>query len=105
MRLALLLLVAVAASACSGQRVAGVAPIPAGESKSDGIVTMASTGTIWNPVSPDWRDAQAAADKRCRAWGYDGAQSYAGSQEACRVYDLYGRCVQTKVTRFYPCGG
>ena len=45
---------------------------------------MASTGTIWNPVTADWRVAQDGADRRCRSWGYAGAGSYSGWQEACR---------------------
>ena len=83
----------------------GVRPVPAGDSAADGIVTMASNGTLWNPVAPDWRPAQAAAQRKCRGWGYAGADSYAGWQESCRVYDFHGRCVQTRVTRFYPCSG
>jgi len=100
MRFAVLLLLLLAACAAPRQ---GVRPVASGDSKADGIVSMGSTGTIWNPVDPDWQVAQATADKRCRAWGYDGADSYAGWQEACRVYDFHGRCVQSKVTRFYPC--
>ena len=103
MRSALLLFL-LAVAACSA-RPEGVRPVAAGESRADGIVTMASSGTIWNPVDADWRVAQAAADKRCRAWGYEGAESYAGWQDACRQYDLSGRCVRNKVTRFYPCAG
>lgn len=102
MRIALLPLLALLA-ACGGAAPPGVRPAPAGESRADGIVTMASTGTIWNPVSPDWREAQDAADRRCRSWGYAGAASAAGWQEACQIYDLHGRCVRTQVTRFYPC--
>lgn len=83
----------------------GVRPVAAGDSRADGIVTMASSGTIWNPVDPDWRVAQAAAERKCRRWGYDGAESYAGWQESCRAYDRHGRCVRTRVTRFYPCSG
>ena len=101
MRLVLFLLLL---AACS-PRMEGVRPVAAGESRAEGVVTMASTGTIWNPVDPDWREAQAAADRRCRAWGYDGADSYAGWQEACRAYDLHGRCVRSRMTRFYPCAG
>lgn len=101
MRLALPLFLLLAA--CAAPPPAGVRPVAAGESRADGIVTMASSGTIWNPVAADWRPAQAAADRRCRSWGYAGAEPYAGSQEACRAYDLHGRCVRTKVTRFYPC--
>jgi hypothetical protein len=54
-------------------------------------------------VSPDWRAAQSAAERRCRTRGYDGAGSFAGWREACRGYDLAGRCVTTRVTRYYPC--
>ena len=101
MRSALLLLL-LAVAACSA-RPEGVRPVAAGESRADGIVTMASSGTIWNPVDPDWRMAQAAADKRCRAWGYEGAESYAGWQDACRAYDLSRPLRAQQVTRFYPC--
>lgn len=83
----------------------GVRPVAVGDSRADGIVTMASTRTIWNPVEPDWRVAQAAADRRCRGWGHDGAESYAGWQDSCLIYDFYGRCVRNEVTRFYACGG
>lgn len=64
---------------------------------------MSSNGTLYNPVSPDWREAQAQADKRCRAWGYKSAASFSGWQESCRIYDFHGRCAANKVTRFYPC--
>ncbi len=92
-------------AACGSSTPAGVRPEEAGVSRHDGIVTMSSTGTLWNPVSPDWREAQAGADRRCRHWGYAGAGSYSGWQEACEVYDFHGRCVRTTVTRFYPCTG
>ena len=82
----------------------GVKPVAAGDSRRDGIVTMTSTGTIYNPVLPDWRPAQAAAARKCRAWGHGENSTFAGWQEACRGYDLYGRCVSTTVTRFYSCG-
>lgn len=103
MRAVLLLLPLLAA--CAGAPPAGVKPVADGGSRNDGIVTMSSTGTLYNPVSPDWRMAQAAAERQCRGWGYDGAGQFAGWQEACRVYDFHGRCAQTKVTRFYPCSG
>jgi hypothetical protein len=102
MRCALLLCLVLAAC---GSRPAGVKPAYSGGSRHEGIVTMASTGTIYNPVGPDWRLAQAAADRRCRSWGYAGAGSFAGWQEACEVYDFHGRCARTTVTRFYPCSG
>jgi hypothetical protein len=71
--------------------------------RQGGVVAMASDGTIFDPVAPDWSAAQAAAERRCRARGYDGALSFAGWREACLGYDLHGRCVATRVTRYYPC--
>jgi len=89
--------------AACGSTPPGVRPIPAGGSRADGIVTMASTGTIYNPVSSDWSGAQAKASRQCRGWGYRDADSFSGWQQACRVYDLHGRCTGTTVTRFYSC--
>jgi hypothetical protein len=103
MRLAFALLLLLAA--CADPRPEGMRPVAAGESRADGVVTMAAAGTIWNPVDPDWRHAEAAAADRCRDWGYEGAQPYAGWQETCRAWDRYGRCVMNRVTRFYSCGG
>ncbi len=101
MRAALLLCLGLLA-ACAGTPP-GVKPVPGGVSRADGIVTMVSTGTIFNPVSPDWRPAQAAASRQCKSWGFERAEAFAGWQESCRAYDLYGRCTGTRVTRFYPC--
>jgi hypothetical protein len=101
-RIALLAGLGLLLAACAAQPP-GVRPVAAGESRKDGIVTMASSGTLYNPVSPDWRPAQTAADRRCRRWGHDGSTLVSGWQEACRLYDLHGRCTKTTVTRFYSC--
>ncbi len=100
MRLALLF--ALCLAACAGMPP-GVRPVPAGGSRPDGIVTMASTSTIYNPVAPDWRAAEADASRQCRRWGHPGGSRLAGWQEACRVYDIHGRCTGTTTTRFYNC--
>ena len=99
-----LLVLCLLLAACAAPRP-GVTPREAGGSRADGIVTLASDSTIWNPVRADWREAQVAAGRRCRSWGHEGAGSLAGWQEACRAYDLHGRCVKTRMTRFYPCAG
>jgi hypothetical protein len=89
-------------AACAGTPP-GVRPVEAGVSRADGIVTMESTSTLYNPVRPDWRVAADDAARRCRGWGYPGASRFSGWQETCRVYDVYGRCTGTTVTRFYSC--
>lgn len=98
----LMIAAALAVAGCSTPP-AGVKPGFAGGSRHDGIVTMASTGTLYNPVGPDWRQAAAGAGRQCRAWGYDHADEFSGWQEACRIYDIHGRCTKIVVTRFYPC--
>ena len=74
-------LILILLAACAGPP-RGPKPVETEGSRRDGIVTMASTGTIWNPVGPDWRLAQAAADRRCRAWGYHGAGAFAPGRSA-----------------------
>ena len=101
----LTLLTCLLLAACGGGNPQGIRPEAAGGSRADAYVAMASTGTIGNPVAADWTVAAAAADRRCRGWGHDGAGSFTGWREVCRAWDRYGRCVVTVVTRFYPCAG
>ncbi|HRO09934.1 MAG TPA: YecR family lipoprotein [Amaricoccus sp.] len=68
-------------AACGGTPP-GVKPVPAGHSRADGIVTMASTGTIYNPVSADWREAEARASRQCRGWGHPGGSRFSGRRPA-----------------------
>ena len=89
-------------AACASTRPASE-PIAAGESRKDGIVTMASNGTLYNPVAADWRPAQAAADRRCRRWGHDGSTRSPAGRRPAGYYDIHGRCAKTTVTRFYSC--
>ena len=82
-----------------------VTPRVSGGNPADGIVTLASTRTLFNPVRPDWGAAVATADGRCAEDGRPGPARYAGDHEACELYDLAGRCLRATVTRFYTCGG
>ena len=89
-------------AACTGQPV--VQPTERGSSRADGIVAMTSLSTPYQPVGADWSAADADATRRCRSWGHD-SQRLAGWREACRVWDRYGTCAVTRVTRFYDCEG
>jgi hypothetical protein len=81
-----------------------VQPTERGSSRADGIVAMTSISSPYQPVQPDWSDAATTADRRCRSWGQDRPQ-LAGWREACRVWDRWGRCTLSRVTRFYDCQG
>lgn len=88
---------------CAGQQPV-VQPTERGSSRADGIVAMTSTATPFQPVQPDWAAAADAAARRCRSWGHAG-QSLAGWRDACRVWDRWGRCTETRTTRYYDCRG
>ena len=104
MRFVFLLGLATLLAGCASEPP-GPQPEISGGSRDAGIVTLAATTNLYSPAEPAWTDAVAKADRRCRAWGFDRADSFSGWQEACRIYDRHGRCAKTEVTRFYPCGG
>lgn len=72
--------------------------------RADGIVAMSSITSIYQPVTPDLLLAAEQAGSQCRSWGFGGRPVFAGSKEFCPVYDGWGRCSQTIVTRYYSCG-
>jgi putative hemolysin len=104
MRTALLLICLAGLAACSSPGPV-VQPTVAGGNRADGIVTMSSMASIYQPAEPDLLAAADAAARRCRGWGYRGGAVLAGTRDFCRYYDSWGRCTQTIVTRFYECGG
>ncbi|TPE53508.1 YecR family lipoprotein [Amaricoccus solimangrovi] len=81
-----------------------VTPRVSGGNPADGIVTLASTRTLFDPVEPDWRAALATADNQCRADGRAPPARFAGEQTSCELYDRGGRCLRATRTRFYSCG-
>ena len=104
MHRAILLAAGLLLSACA-QDTRIVQPVQDGGNRADGIVTMSSTTSIYQPVVPDLLKTAAEAGSQCAAWGFDNRATFAGSKEFCPVYDGWGRCSQTIVTRFYACGG
>lgn len=92
-------------TACGTPVKTNLQPSESGGSRSEGIVIHSSTNTLFTPVNADWSIADASALKRCRAWGYDGVSTFTGSQQMCRRYDRYGRCVKLTMNRFYECEG
>jgi hypothetical protein len=102
MRAALAVICLVLLAACAGDPV--VQPTERGSSRADGIVAMTSIDGIYQPVGADWSVADEGATRRCRSWGHD-SQRFAGWRESCRGWDRWGRCVTTRVTRFYDCEG
>lgn len=103
MRAAAILPVLVLLAACAGDAV--VKPVPSGSNRADGIVTMSSQASIYQPVQPDWSGAHDRAARQCRGWGHRSPPVLAGSKEECLFWDSWGRCAQSTTTRFYSCAG
>jgi hypothetical protein len=101
--LALLICVGALAACSSGGTV--VRPSESGGNRADGIVALSAITLIHQPTLPDWSVADVGAAKRCRSWGYRGNASFSGWRDYCQGWDAYGRCVQTRTTRYYQCSG
>lgn len=81
-------------------------PVEAQGNRADGIVTMSSNGSLFQPTPPDWRAAEAGTVvRRCRAWGYRGEPEFTGDHRKCLAWDRNGRCVRDQTRRFYQCEG
>lgn len=103
MRRALAISVFVVLAACAQDRRV-VQPSLDGGNRADGIVAMSATTSIYQPVVPDLLKTAEEAGAQCRNWGFGKRPVFAGSKEFCRIYDGWGRCSQTIVTRYYACG-
>lgn len=99
---ALCLILVLGLAGCAVQPV--VKPVVSGGNRADGIVTMSSNASLFQPVRPNWSEAEATAARQCGRWGYDGPHRFAGDRDACQAYDWYGHCIRSVVTRFYDCG-
>ena len=78
--------------------------IPTGGSRGDGTVKMSfEFGGFEKPIV-DNAKADAAAQQRCAAWGYSGAERFEGIERNCLAANQYG-CVRYRVTATYQCTG
>ncbi len=80
-------------------------PQPTGGSRADASVVLSYQFGAFEIVTPDWDTAQAAADARCKAWGYHRADPFEGTQSRCESPDGFGSCNLTTVSRTYQCLG
>lgn len=103
MRLGLWLCVLGLLAGCAEPAV--VRPVATAGNRTDGIVTMSSMASIFQPARPDWAEADVRVTRQCRGWGYRAPHSFTGDREKCLAYDRNGRCVRSQVHRFYQCKG
>jgi hypothetical protein len=100
-RLALVICVCIALTSCETIKV----PEPTSGSRADGTVKLSYEVHQFEKPIVQWDAAQAAAEQRCKAWGYQSAEKFGGQENHCNAFDGYGSCVDTFVTVQYQCTG
>ncbi|EPR6357278.1 YecR family lipoprotein, partial [Proteus mirabilis] len=82
--------------------------VPIGGSKADGTVRMGYTygdkfGAFEVPVV-DIERANELATKKCKTWGYEGAEAFGGKTENCGMSNGFA-CTRMNVAIEYQCIG
>ena len=75
-----------------------------GGSKADGTVKMGYSYGMFEMPSVDVNQAADAAAKRCKVWGYEGAEAFGGQTSECVQASSSG-CAKTEVSVEYQCVG
>jgi len=76
-----------------------------GGSRSDGTVRLSyEVGEFEKPQLSE-RQAIMLASKRCKAWGYKGAEAFGGVTRQCNQFGGFNGCSNWMVTKEYQCTG
>lgn len=78
--------------------------VPMGGSKADGTVRMGYTVAGLEKPIIDFNQAKDLASKKCRTWGYEGAEPFGGQSSTCAQMSGFG-CQISNVTVEYQCVG
>lgn len=76
-----------------------------GASRADGTITLSYESNEFQSVSVDVSKANEMAEKRCKAWGYSGAESFGSEQTQCLTRRGFGNCGSRRVSVAYQCIG
>ncbi|MBO9722466.1 YecR family lipoprotein [Xanthomonas phaseoli] len=98
---ALVLSTAIGLAGCATQKEMLVT----GASRSDGTITLAYESNEFQRVSVDGEKALDMATQRCKAWGYDGAESFGSQETECLSRRGFGNCGSRRVSVVYQCTG
>lgn len=92
---------AMAPAGCATQRELLVT----GGSRADGIVELEYERNEFQHVQYDADAAESLAAKRCKGWGYDGAESFGTEKSTCTSRRGFGNCGSRQVVIQYQCLG
>lgn len=86
---------------CSTQRELLVT----GGSRADGVVELGYERNEFQRVQFNADAAEALAEKRCKGWGYQGAESFGTEKTTCTSRRGFGNCGSRQVVIQYQCLG
>lgn len=75
-----------------------ITPGSIGGSKADAIIIMGATHRAWTNL--DWHEANEEAERRCKAWGYYGAEPFDVVNSKCESKSAFGCSGYTSVREF-----
>jgi hypothetical protein len=78
--------------------------VPTGGSRADGTVKLSFEYGLFEVPELDEQQGMNAAQKRCSAWGYTGAEPFGGAIKTCTNSSNSG-CNRWLVTIEYQCTG
>lgn len=76
-----------------------------GGSRADGVVELGYQRNEFQRVTFDADAAEALAAKRCKGWGYEGAESFGTEKSTCTSRRGFGNCGNRQVVIQYQCLG
>ena len=79
--------------------------VPTGGSRADGTVNLSYEYGMFEHPEVNMAQGESAAQQRCAAWGYTGAEPFGGALTKCEAVNGYGNCVRRLVTVTYQCTG
>ncbi len=76
-----------------------------GGSRADGTVRLSYEVSEFQIAVVNEEEGVALAAKRCKTWGYSGADAFGGTTQQCNLPGSLGGCARFLVTKEYQCTG
>lgn len=74
-----------------------------GGSRADGVVRLSYEHGEFEQPQLSEAEAVDLAIKRCKIWGYSGAEAFGGVTRQCNMFGGFGGCANWIVTKEYQC--
>lgn len=76
-----------------------------GGSRADGTIKLSYEQSELEKAQLDENQAISLASKRCKTWGYNGAEAFGGTTRQCSQTGGFSGCTLWRITKEYQCSG